>query len=322
MEGKRINKKNASISDEVVNKRKKIAIISVFIIFLLLILFFPIKEVHDDGGSISYTSLTYKVMNWRQTFGRTDKEIYWFPNNLKDYEELNTTTYFNGFIVQKTDNEILLNNREFDEEIQMFRMPINPYFDKFDNKDELKISDELRIGMKDPVKGDDGVYTAKLIYGLDWFQDTSVVEQPALLAEEGVFRVQLDGYVYKETGEIDSEKTEDTVKDATGITAVYGVCYEYIKNDDETYSVFKDGQWLIMAYEEDHEFNIKKVEEEQMIKDAMSGKTSEIDAEGNPKGEIVAIEIDPETGEITQLDPNDIPELREQLQSQEEYKEE
>ena len=61
--------------------------------------------------------------------------------------------------------------------------------------------------------------------------------------------------------------------------------------------------------------DIKKVEEEQMIKDAMNGETSEIDAEGNPKGDIVAIEIDPETGEITQLDPNTIPELMEQTEN-------
>ena len=41
--------------------KKRIVII--FIIFILLI--FPIKNTYKDGGTVTYTSLTYKIICWK-----------------------------------------------------------------------------------------------------------------------------------------------------------------------------------------------------------------------------------------------------------------
>lgn len=60
------------------------------VIFILAILFVPMKFQYMDGGTIEYKSLSYKYIKWhrirhnQQFYEGTD--IYWFPNNMKQLE--------------------------------------------------------------------------------------------------------------------------------------------------------------------------------------------------------------------------------------------
>lgn len=75
-------------------KRNKLILLIIAIIIILLI---PIKVTLDDGGTIVYNSLTYKVIIWHEediTYEsgfKTGKEVHIFPNNFKTvkyYSEL------------------------------------------------------------------------------------------------------------------------------------------------------------------------------------------------------------------------------------------
>lgn len=72
---------------------KKKIIIPIIIIVLLLVLFLPIPSgVYKDGGSRSYTSLTYKIVSWHRIDGANriydETKVYFFPNNFKSIDEL------------------------------------------------------------------------------------------------------------------------------------------------------------------------------------------------------------------------------------------
>ena len=42
----------------------------------------PVRKVYEDGGTQTYTSLTYKVIVWKQIDGKSGTEFYIFPNNF------------------------------------------------------------------------------------------------------------------------------------------------------------------------------------------------------------------------------------------------
>ena len=67
-------------------KKKLIVIFAVIAVVLLLI---PVRKVYEDGGTQTYTSLTYKVIVWKQIDGKSGTEFYIFPNNFHqlDYYE-------------------------------------------------------------------------------------------------------------------------------------------------------------------------------------------------------------------------------------------
>lgn len=76
------------------NKKTKIIIA---IIAILIILVIPIKSVKDDGGTIVYNALTYKIIDWHEeniTYEsgyKTGRDIYYFPKNFRSvdyYKEL------------------------------------------------------------------------------------------------------------------------------------------------------------------------------------------------------------------------------------------
>ena len=56
-------------------------IIRWILIALLLVLLFPKREVYEDGGTTTYTSMSYKIIKWNQIEGKKGVEIYFFPNN-------------------------------------------------------------------------------------------------------------------------------------------------------------------------------------------------------------------------------------------------
>ncbi len=77
---------------------KKAWIIIVLTAFMLLaLLFIPVKRVYDDGGTVEYAALMYRVVKWNKlnmndAGDRIDRyestTVYWFPNSLKSIDEL------------------------------------------------------------------------------------------------------------------------------------------------------------------------------------------------------------------------------------------
>ena len=72
---------------------KKKIWIPIIVIVVLAILFIPIPSgVYKDGGTRSYTALTYKLVDWNrmitadETYDET--RVYFFPNNFKSIDSL------------------------------------------------------------------------------------------------------------------------------------------------------------------------------------------------------------------------------------------
>ena len=73
------------------NKKKTITMI--IIISFLLILFIPIPTgTYKDGGTRTYTALTYKVVCWNRAINENYRyaktSIYFIPDNFKELDEL------------------------------------------------------------------------------------------------------------------------------------------------------------------------------------------------------------------------------------------
>lgn len=73
------------------NKKKVTAMI--IVLSFLLILFVPIPAgVHKDGGTRTYTALTYKAVKWNRIIDENCKytkiSVYLLPNNFKSIDEL------------------------------------------------------------------------------------------------------------------------------------------------------------------------------------------------------------------------------------------
>ena len=68
------------------DKMKKHCILWTVVITLIVswFLFFPwSKQVLEDGGTIVYSSFTYKIYIWNSIGGKNTTEIYYFPSNFK-----------------------------------------------------------------------------------------------------------------------------------------------------------------------------------------------------------------------------------------------
>lgn len=68
-------------------------------ILILIIFLFPIKRVYKDGGTITYTALSYKIIIWAnlefddecESIKRNNKQnrkvdLYFFPFNFKSLD--------------------------------------------------------------------------------------------------------------------------------------------------------------------------------------------------------------------------------------------
>ncbi len=69
--------------------KKKLIIAAV----CLLVLFTPIPTgTYKNGGTETYTALTYKVVKWRRAASKYTvciyTSVYWFPDNFKTLDEL------------------------------------------------------------------------------------------------------------------------------------------------------------------------------------------------------------------------------------------
>lgn len=147
--------------------KKKIAIISGMIVFLL-ILFFPIKAQLDDGGTVIYMSIakiyeirkikTYDNVGMtltmkeglsiklfgREVYHRIDKE---YLAEQKDWGDANGTCYFDAKIVEMTAEEIL---EKAQENICVVSEDLNvisgdEYWEKFLEKVEEEKNAQIRL---------------------------------------------------------------------------------------------------------------------------------------------------------------------------------
>ncbi|MCR4795111.1 MULTISPECIES: hypothetical protein [Ruminococcus] len=73
-------------------KKTKIIIVSL-VLLIIAVLFVPVPTgAYKDGGTRTYTALTYKVVRWKvlvdaeNTYEKTS--VFWYPDNFKSYEEL------------------------------------------------------------------------------------------------------------------------------------------------------------------------------------------------------------------------------------------
>ena len=65
-------------------KKSHILCIVIISIMISWLLFFPWNsQVLEDGGTIVYSSLTYKIYVWNKIGGKNTTEIYYFPFNFQ-----------------------------------------------------------------------------------------------------------------------------------------------------------------------------------------------------------------------------------------------
>ena len=81
---------------------KRKFIISVTVLFVLALIFFlPIPQgTYNDGGTHSYSALTYKIVIWNKIMTEVDEHgqtvyntyqntsVFWYPDNQKSINEL------------------------------------------------------------------------------------------------------------------------------------------------------------------------------------------------------------------------------------------
>ena len=96
-------KKHTVKTDAIGEKKRRIptaVIVSAVVFCICLILFTPFRVSHyDDGGTTTYTALTYTVVKWKRDFpirtpdgyiGNTYQNtcVYFFPDNFKSLDKL------------------------------------------------------------------------------------------------------------------------------------------------------------------------------------------------------------------------------------------
>jgi len=65
--------------------KKKLAWI-IAAMLLAAVLFTPVRMIYKDGGTRTYTALTYKVIVWNTLEGRRGVEFYPFPLNFRSLD--------------------------------------------------------------------------------------------------------------------------------------------------------------------------------------------------------------------------------------------
>ena len=70
-------------------KPKKIILTVLSVLAVLAVLTVPVKLQFKDGGSVSWTSLPYRVVKWYDwETDSTETKVYFIPDNFKDINQL------------------------------------------------------------------------------------------------------------------------------------------------------------------------------------------------------------------------------------------
>lgn len=72
---------------------KKKIIIIIIVLILLIVLFTPFSiKTYKDGGTRTYTALTYKIVRWNKIINVNEiykkTSVYWLPSSFKSIDEL------------------------------------------------------------------------------------------------------------------------------------------------------------------------------------------------------------------------------------------
>ena len=69
---------------------KRNLMIVLCVLIAILVLTIPRKDIVNDGGTVTYTALTYKIIKWHKLNGgnpvtfKEGTEVHFFPNNFND----------------------------------------------------------------------------------------------------------------------------------------------------------------------------------------------------------------------------------------------
>lgn len=129
-----------------------------FIIVAVLLLVIPIPTgVYNDGGTKTYTALTYKIVDWNRLLGvdgtYSKTKVYPFPLNFFSIDSLwgrenveateNKNVFFNAQVLEVKEKSIIVKpDAESDEfkSADMFSVAVN-----FEDIPKIKKGDKIRI---------------------------------------------------------------------------------------------------------------------------------------------------------------------------------
>ena len=194
--------------------KKKIWIWIVTGVLLLAVLFAPIPTgVARDGGTRTYSALTYKIVDWNRltTDGVYEAtKMYWFPNNFQSIDDL--WAYEEQEVVHKFVATIL--------ELDSTTALVQPV----DGEDELRSADQIYLGIADlgdigaQVGGEVEIYYTGGIMESYPAQIHAVKWELSKTHRNTEFTVQ---WLDKET----AEKYDNNIFDHIVITEIYSNCF-------------------------------------------------------------------------------------------------
>ena len=194
--------------------KKKIWIWIVTGVLLLAVLFAPIPTgVARDGGTRTYSALTYKIVDWNRltTDGVYEAtKMYWFPNNFQSIDDL--WAYEEQEVVHKLVATIL--------ELDSTTALVQPV----DGEDELRSADQIYLGIADlgdigaQVGGEVEIYYTGGIMESYPAQIHAVKWELSKTHRNTEFTVQ---WLDKET----AEKYDNNIFDHIVITEIYSNCF-------------------------------------------------------------------------------------------------
>ena len=194
--------------------KKKIWIWIVTGVLLLAVLFAPIPTgVARDGGTRTYSALTYKIVDWNRltTDGVYEAtKMYWFPNNFQSIDDL--WAYEEQEVVHKLVATIL--------ELDSTSALVQPV----DGEDELRSADQIYLGIADlgdigaQVGGEVEIYYTGGIMESYPAQIHAVKWELSKTHRNTEFTVQ---WLDKET----AEKYDNNIFDHIVITEIYSNCF-------------------------------------------------------------------------------------------------
>ena len=194
--------------------KKKIWIWVVAGVLLLAVLFAPIPTgVARDGGTRTYSALTYKIIDWNRltTDGVYEAtKVYWFPNNFKSIDDL--WTYEEQEVVHKFVATIL--------ELDSSSALVQPV----EGEDELRSADKIRLGIAD--LGDIGAQVGSdvEIYYTGGIMESYPAQIHAVkweMAKTLRHKEFTEKWLNKET----AEKYDNNIFDHIVITEIYSNCF-------------------------------------------------------------------------------------------------
>lgn len=218
----------------------------------LVALFIPIPTgVCKDGGTRTYTALTYKIVDWNRTTGPVTTynttKVYWLPNNFKDtdtlwgFEESEAEHSFNATVLEVNKNSVLV-QPDSDQ-------PIANCCDKISFNTKNLIGMNLGAGVRLTITYKGGImesYPAQ-IHAIDWKPyKLNIVSNVGSFIYEDDYAFYQGEPGFKESGFINTGKNAIETADEAVRLALYecNVGYDNAAVDfDSSSKVYRVSFW-------------------------------------------------------------------------------